>query len=296
MKRKLCFILTLCLCLGAFSLCANAYYHDQELEALEGSAFVKNELLVYTTVKQDMTVFEGEGTFDFFGISIVEIKDLYAGYEDVVNTDKGCYVITVASGTDTVEAYNTLSEAEGVENVLFNSIEYLGYEGQHYPERSPYIGKTPEELEEDHAFAPDKITVYLNHELDLTEFAGDGKRYLYGVCVDTISQIDPEEDGIYGYHIKFGAQVMENADAIWVLMCNENVVSVDYTPTYGNGDINEDGKVDSYDYILAKRMHFKTYLPYDTELGYADVNHDSYVDVYDYILIKRIYFGTYTVG
>ncbi len=297
MKRRLCLVLTLCLLISTFSLCVNAYYHEEEYEAYEGQAFAKGEMTVYTIEKLDMTGFEGEGPFDFFGISIVEIKDFHAGYEDIINTDKGCYGIKVAPEVDTFEALQQLSENEGVEEVFLNYFCYPDDEyNQYRPEHSPFIGKTPEELEGNHSFAPDELTVYLNYELDLTEFEGEEKHYLYGVCIDTVTRVDSEEDGVYGYYIKFGKQHMYNCEAIWVLMCNEDVVSVDYKSTYGNGDINADGKVDSYDYILAKRMHFETYKPYYEELGYADVNRDSYVNVYDYILLKRVHFGTYTIG
>lgn len=272
-----------------FSLCANAYHYDRELEAFEGAAFVKKELGVTTTEKLDMTAFEGEAPFDFFGVSIVEIED-----SSISSSDKGHYHIKLAPETDSVEALELLSEADGVEEVFFNYIEYLDYPEQHYPDNSPYIDKTRDELEEYHIFAPDEFTVYLNYELDLTEFEGGEKQYLYGVCIDTIVATE-SQNGAYGYAIKLGKQVMTNSDAIWVFECNENVVSVDYKSDYGNGDINADGKVDPYDYILAKRMHFKTYLPYDEELGYADVNRDGNVDVYDYILIKRAHFGTYVI-
>lgn len=292
MKRRLCLILTLCLLLGIFSLCANAYSYDKELEAVEGSVFVKNELLVGTAEKLDMTAFEGEAPFDFFGISIVEIEDMRNG--SASSSDKGFYHIKLAPETDSIAASELLSEADGVEEVFLNYVEYLDYREQHYPENSPYIGKTPEELENIHLLAPDEFTVYLKYELDLTEFEGEGKHYLFGVCIDTVSAIE-SDNGAYGYAIKLGKQMMTNSDAIWVFECNDDVVSVDYKSDYGNGDINADGEVDPYDYILAKRMYFKTYLPYDEELGYADVNRDGNVDEYDYILIKRIHFGTYVI-
>ncbi len=292
MKRRLCLILTLCLLLGIFSLCANAYSYDKELEAVEGSVFVKNELLVGTAEKLDMTAFEGEAPFDFFGVSIIEIEDMRNG--SASSSDKGFYHIKLAPETDSIAASEQLSETEGVEEVFFNYIEYLDYRDRHYPENSPYISKTPEELEDIHLFAPDEMNIYLDYELDLTEFEGEGKHYLFGVCVDSISAIE-SEGSAYGYAIKLGEQTMHNSDAIWVFECNDDVVSVDYKSDYGNGDINADGEVDPYDYILAKRMYFKTYLPYDEELGYADVNRDGNVDEYDYILIKRIHFGTYVI-
>lgn len=61
------------------------------------------------------------------------------------------------------------------------------------------------------------------------------------------------------------------------------------------GDINNDGKINQYDYILAKRIHFKNYTPTTEETARGDVNNDGKNDQYDYILIKRHHFKNYTI-
>lgn len=62
------------------------------------------------------------------------------------------------------------------------------------------------------------------------------------------------------------------------------------------GDVNADGVIDQYDYILVKRHYFETRILSDDEKLRADVNGDGTVDQYDYILIARHYFGTYKIG
>lgn len=62
------------------------------------------------------------------------------------------------------------------------------------------------------------------------------------------------------------------------------------------GDVNNDGAINQYDYILVKRHYFGTRYLTDNELTRADVNNDGAVNQYDYILIKRHYFGTYVIG
>ena len=62
------------------------------------------------------------------------------------------------------------------------------------------------------------------------------------------------------------------------------------------GDVNADGSVDQYDYILVKRHYFETRMLTDAEFVRGDVNRDNKVDQYDYILIARHYFGTYVIG
>ncbi|MBQ4317157.1 MAG: discoidin domain-containing protein, partial [Clostridia bacterium] len=65
-------------------------------------------------------------------------------------------------------------------------------------------------------------------------------------------------------------------------------------PTYILGDVNDDEKVDSLDYLLVKRACFKTYELSESEFVRADVNCDEVIDSTDYLLVKRIAFGTYT--
>lgn len=62
------------------------------------------------------------------------------------------------------------------------------------------------------------------------------------------------------------------------------------------GDVNNDGVINQYDYILVKRHYFETRKLTSDELTRADVNKDDKVDQYDYILICRHYFGTYVIG
>ncbi|MBO5785701.1 MAG: family 20 glycosylhydrolase [Clostridia bacterium] len=61
------------------------------------------------------------------------------------------------------------------------------------------------------------------------------------------------------------------------------------------GDINGNGTIDQYDYILVKRHHFETRKLTEDELLRADVNRDGTVNTYDYLLIARHYFGTYVI-
>ena len=72
--------------------------------------------------------------------------------------------------------------------------------------------------------------------------------------------------------------------------------SVDDPEVAKLGDVNNDGAIDQYDYILVKRHYFETRTLVGDEFTRGDVNADGKVDQYDYILIARHYFGTYTIG
>ena len=70
----------------------------------------------------------------------------------------------------------------------------------------------------------------------------------------------------------------------------------DPDPEYVRGDVNGDGAVNQYDYILVKRHYFGTRLLTEDETLPADANKDGAINQYDYILIKRHYFGTFVIG
>lgn len=60
------------------------------------------------------------------------------------------------------------------------------------------------------------------------------------------------------------------------------------------GDIDMDGDVDQYDYILAKRAHFNNITLTESQAKVGDMDADGDNDQYDYILIKRIHFNNYS--
>ena len=67
-------------------------------------------------------------------------------------------------------------------------------------------------------------------------------------------------------------------------------------PKYLLGDINNDGVVDSTDYLLLKRVMLGTYKLTDEQALAADINQDGTVDSTDYLLLKRVMLGTYKIA
>lgn len=62
-----------------------------------------------------------------------------------------------------------------------------------------------------------------------------------------------------------------------------------------SGDVNFDGAIDRYDYILVKRICMNTIALGEKQLLAADVNGNGEADKFDYILIKRHCLGTYKI-
>ncbi|MBR5779824.1 MAG: hypothetical protein IKY21_04285 [Clostridia bacterium] len=61
------------------------------------------------------------------------------------------------------------------------------------------------------------------------------------------------------------------------------------------GDVNFDGTIDKFDYILVKRSCMKTVTLGEKQLLSADVNKNGENDTYDYILIKRHCMKTFVI-
>ncbi len=77
-------------------------------------------------------------------------------------------------------------------------------------------------------------------------------------------------------------------------VCNALLETIE--PVLGKlGDVNNDGAIDQYDYILVKRHYFETRTLTADEMSRANVNKDAVVDQFDYILIARHYFGTFEI-
>lgn len=62
------------------------------------------------------------------------------------------------------------------------------------------------------------------------------------------------------------------------------------------GDVDGDGDILAYDYVLVKRHFLNTYTLKDADLDAALVSGEPEVTVIDYIYIKRHFFGTYKIG
>ena len=89
---------------------------------------------------------------------------------------------------------------------------------------------------------------------------------------------------------QFGQEPAQGVGTAFEALCQADAIAEYYnlSPKYALGDVNADGKVNHYDYILIKRIVMGTYKPTDEELRRCDINGDGKVDKYDYLTLKRI--------
>jgi hypothetical protein len=64
----------------------------------------------------------------------------------------------------------------------------------------------------------------------------------------------------------------------------------DYTDAI-EGDVNDDGVVDLFDYIAVKSHYFESSMLSDEELARADIVKDGEIDIFDYMQLKRLCLG-----
>jgi len=72
------------------------------------------------------------------------------------------------------------------------------------------------------------------------------------------------------------------------IFCSEFLVGVDKPDC----DINQDGTVDMFDYLLVKSIYFGRDVSAE-EYPLADCNEDGIIDSFDYLIVKSTYFGLY---
>lgn len=68
----------------------------------------------------------------------------------------------------------------------------------------------------------------------------------------------------------------------------------EYTEDSGSilGDVNRDGTIDMFDYLLVKSFYFEVAVPMADEAICADINEDGVIDMFDYLEIKTAYFNS----
>ena len=68
-----------------------------------------------------------------------------------------------------------------------------------------------------------------------------------------------------------------------------------FSESFQRGDVNQDGMVNSIDYLMVKRFVLGTLLLNENQQSIADTNNDGHVDAMDYLITKRCVLGTYWI-
>ena len=204
------------------------------------------------------------------------------------------------------------------QNHIDKTIEtYWGSISRNYNEAGWKIGKVYSELER----VPDP-TYEENVEFFRTWLENRNRWLLSEWGLDSFIDVDPEsdlvQDGFFISGVKEGTTVSEllnkfSGDAYieynGATLAPDDIVSNGSTVSVGGasyvlavggagllGDVNGDGAINRYDYILTKHHYFAASYLTNEEMTRADVNGDGAINQYDYILTKRHCFKTYVIG
>lgn len=143
-------------------------------------------------------------------------------------------------------------------------------------------------------YAPGKISVYVSDDGNEWTSAGSAVPVddsSVGI-IDTAIALD---NSVYARYVQFRVVAAEGKSWMFVSEVEvfEGEAGTEPDPVYLLGDVNDDGKIDSVDYLIVKRTCFNSYELSADEAKRADVDSSTKVDSADYVIVKRIAFGTY---
>ncbi len=128
---------------------------------------------------------------------------------------------------------------------------------------------------------------------DIIEFSGVNVEYAFTTAGAHISfrGAAPILDNADPYHTEGEWETL--ADGSQVLKCSkcgEILETKEADATDLEGDVNLDGKVNMFDYLIIKSIYMDKYTPADDEFNRADVNGDGKVNMFDYLIVKNMCF------
>ncbi len=93
--------------------------------------------------------------------------------------------------------------------------------------------------------------------------------------------------------VSWGARYLW-VDEVEVALADTDAVVTETPEPPETGDLNGNGQIDAFDYVLQKRLYFGTYAIDNSDI--ADINGNGQLDAFDYVLLKRAYFGTFSIA
>ncbi len=217
------------------------------------------------------------------GYWVGSLYDTYTDEEGVTYYEYDIFNIELQEG----DILTLTPSADVIDNIIYTSCDSIDSEEE-------FLEITNSWVYEDGTYtfvAPYADTFYLyvdTYTEDITFTAALKNVTILGAAIEGADEAAlkaPEADTSYACIITYKNGIELVSDIVTVTEADLAIL----------GDVNNDGTIDQYDYILVKRHYFETRLLTDDEMTRADVNKDGEVDQFDYILIARHYFGTYVI-
>lgn len=298
-----------------------AYYSDwEETESVvvDGRIYFDNSTAAWTTV--NIYCFDSETAIGFEfawpGTAMTQIEgtdiwyyDVPAEYDSVIfNNNIGTQSGDLSLGTDFADEYNCYDISSDSFSLYEEEITLHMYEFDLFeielnagetltivPGEELYYGEIINSYDDNlysdengvYTYtAEEDVSLYLyardDGDCDITFYVTVSNReILTPVEGATDSLFIPEESGTYICVITYEDGTVLTTDA----------VELDADAfKFIEGDVNNDGRLDMYDYLMIKSIYFGKYEPTPLEAYRADIYPDSNIDMYDYMQVKSLYF------
>ena len=253
------------------SLTANGVW-EKILSARFGASFI-NAGVGGTTTETSLERFKTEVLAENPDITLICFA-----YNDAVKIDRKASRVSLERYRENLEYYvNSLKQA-GSEVILFSP----------NPVIEEYFNENPLHPGEDY-IKDGGINALVSKYTDI--MAEVAKKY--GVYYfDLASEFEKED--IYSLMNTDGVHPNTKGYTLYAKALGDFIQSI-YSKNAVTGDINGNGKVDTADYLMCRRMMLGNMTPTAVQKASADVNRNGVIDANDYVRIKRIYLGSYTV-
>ena len=236
---------------------------------------VFGEVYVYDSEMDSDLIPVGVEIIDFSDAEEVEtLMDAFNANVETMNDYEGAEVflewIVDDEGTLTLDYPEVMSPDKPCKHII--SVGFNGYDDEYHWHECEIVGCNHAEC---------SVTGKAKHEMELvsdTATCTEGGVATYKCADCEYSYTEPSESK--GHTDADGNM---NCDD-----CGEPIASA-----YKLGDINDNGTIDSMDYVLLKRAYFGTYKLKDIAVG--DINKNGSIDSMDYVYLRRAYFGTYVI-
>ncbi len=264
----------------------------------------------YSTIYQDSITWVENGWLDM--IHPMAYGSGYSHYAErfIEAAGESCLVVPgLGIFMDEFDGDDMAFQADEMANVGCGGVVYF--------QTAQYFGKganriLSETLYTESALAPafdnaKTVSAILERILYRIETAGERKlissasaKELASLATNASKLLDKNAFSVYDELVSLENDVKELPssalrDRLLLDIHNAKLASLRDSAPFSLGDVNSNGEIEKYDYILVKRAVMKTIELSGAQMLAADVNGGGSVEKYDYILIKRHVMKTYTI-
>lgn len=137
----------------------------------------------------------------------------------------------------------------------------------------------------DNAYGTNKIDSLLNTYGASFDRNNNEAGWAPNVVHHASMQLERTPDATYEANVEYYRDWLENRTA-WLV--DQWDITIPEEPTFAEGDVNADGKVNIFDYMAVKAYYFGLVKFNSAQFVRGDLDVDGDIDIFDYMILKRI--------